>query len=84
MKLNTILSGFEKAKSKHNEIVSDKIEKLSDEKERADDLLTSIREKLQSSTSQAEHIALKKQIAILHARKTVLQDRISRVRKRKI
>jgi|GEM_PF-6695993 len=32
MKLNELVSGYDKAKVKHNEIVSDKIEKLSDEK----------------------------------------------------
>jgi len=84
MKLNELVSGYDKAKVKHNEIVSDKIEKLSDEKERADDMLTSVKERLEKTLSPVEADVIRKQIVSLQARKKVLQDQISRERERKI
>jgi len=77
MKLFEILKSFQSAKEKHNEIIRDKIEKLSDDKERIDDLIRAVKEKLHYSASQTEIKTLSQQVKQLNTRKSFLSARIA-------
>ena len=84
MKLNEILNSFQSAKDNQNELISDRVEKMSDEKEKLDDMVKALKTKLHNSVSKTERDLLSKQISVCQNRKAVLNDRISKERLKKI
>lgn len=81
MKLNEIVQNYQDVKNSRNEFIRDKIEKLSDDKERIDDLITQIKLQLKNSSSKIETERLQRLIKNHHITKKNIQFRINQQRK---